>query len=243
MAVVLSNRCKVFLDAYDLTVGGLEASIAGVKEALDKTDLSVTAETVHGGAIGRSEVSYSGLHDSVAAGPFLGLKGLVGSDTARVHSHHYGLAIGAHAVLTQVKVLSIREAPRHGNLLPLSGTFSSQQFPEYGYVLYPKTTLTASTAANAAGIDGAAPTAAGCVWCYHVVAWSAAGGNVRWQLLLQDDSDPAFGTANTLSTTNIAAVGAARATVAGAIARYSRLRVVLDATSGSITLAAFWKRN
>ena len=130
MAVVLSNRCKVFLDAYDLTVGGLEASIAAVEEAQDKTDLDDLAETVHGGPIGLSEVTYSGLHDSVATGPFLGLKALLGSNTARIHSHHLGLTLGDKAVLTQVKVISLREAPRHGQLLPLAGTFASQQFPE-----------------------------------------------------------------------------------------------------------------
>jgi len=243
MAVKQSNVSKVYLDAYDLTVGGLEAMIAAVRAEQDKMDLSNTAEAIHVGAAGLSEVAYSGLHDTTATANFLGLKGLVGSNTARILSHHYGTTIADYAIQTQVKVLSLREAPRHGQLLPLSAQFASQQFPDMGQVLYPKTTLTASTSASAAGIDGAAATSSGCVWGYHVFAWSATGGNVRWNLLLQDDTDPAFGTANTLATVNCVAVGAARsAAVTGAIARYSRLRVELDATSGSITLAAFWRR-
>lgn len=98
-----------------------------------------------------------------------------------------------------------------------------------------KTTLTATT--NGSTLDGGAASSSGAWFFWHVLAWSATGGNARWQLQFQDGAaDPpgdALGAAQ-----NITAVGAGSLLVAGSIARYVRQRLILDATSGSITIQA-----
>lgn len=243
MAKILSNNCRLYLDAYDLTIGGQEISLSKIKEAKDPTTVNDTAEKRLMGAVVDAEFDFSGLFDDDSTGAFKGLKALVGSDTARLLSLHLGTAIDAHAILAQFKVSSVKNGVKHGELLPVSGVFAHDALAagksaEYGRVLYPKTTVTVST--NGGGLNNAASSASGAYWAYHVIAWSATGGNAKWTVALQESSNDGGGDpyAAKDGPVDITAVGATLRTVAGTIEQYTRLALVLDAVSGSITIVS-----
>lgn len=239
MSKVLGNHTRIFLDAYDLSVGGVEAMLASIKEAKDDTTVNDTAESRMMGAVGASEVSYSGLFDSAAGANFLGLKALAGSNTERAMSFHYGITVNSKSGLAMVKVTAVQNGVRHKELLPVAGIFVPNSAVEWGIVLYPMTTVTATTEGGAC--NNGAQTTAGGAWAYHVTAWSATGGNAKWTLTLQDSADGSTlwaAVAGEPSAINITAVGGARRAVAGTIKQYTRLLVTLDATSGSISVAA-----
>lgn len=103
-----------------------------------------------------------------------------------------------------------------------------------------KATVTATT--NGTSIDDAAASSAGGTWVFHVTVFSATGGNARWQVVLQDSADNVtFATVGSESVNVTAAVGTRR-TFTGTLRRYVRTRVVLDATSGSLTFQASYQR-
>ena len=107
--------------------------------------------------------------------------------------------------------------------------------------LGPKTTSPAT--ANGTSIDDAASSSDGGSWIYHIIAFSATGGNARWQVVLQDSAnDSSFATVGS-ETVNITAVGAARSAFTGTLRRYVRRRIVLDATSGSLTYHVSYERD
>ena len=240
MALLLSNRVKIFLDKYDLTVGGLDATLAAIKEAKDKTSINDLYVANKLGAVGSSEFNYSALFDDAATSNFLGLKALVGSDTERVLSVHLGTTKGDQAGLTLVKVLGIKTAAKHADLLPVSGEFAPHAVVEWGRVLYPKTTITNTTAGTS--IDFTTPGLTALTWAYHVIAWSAVGGNAQWNLAIQESSDNAVGDPFAdVESVNVTATGAARRTVTGARERYLKFKATRDATSGSLTVAIFVK--
>ena len=101
-----------------------------------------------------------------------------------------------------------------------------------------KSTVTASTSGTS--IDDAASSASGGDWVYHVFAFTASGGNARWQVALQDSANNSSWA--DVSSVNVSAVGAAKTSITGTLRRYVRQRVVLDASSGSITFAASYNR-
>lgn len=101
--------------------------------------------------------------------------------------------------------------------------------------LGPSATLAAT--GNGSSIDGAASSADGAVFFWHVLAWSASGGNAQWQIQFQDSPDDSVWS-SLGAAQNISAVGGGSLTVSGTVERYLRRRLVLDATSGSITIQA-----
>ena len=117
--------------------------------------------------------------------------------------------MGDKAGLLQCTVRHYSAEPRHGEIVPVRGEFAAQSAVEWGAILYPRATVTATT--NGGSLDRGAGAAASFVWAYHVVAWSATGGNARWQLIVQTDDNTDFTTAATLETVNITATASGRA--------------------------------
>ena len=94
-------------------------------------------------------------------------------------------------------------------------------------------TITSSTSGTA--IDDSASSSDGGSWGYQVTALSAVGGNARWHLNLQHSSDDSSYT--DVASATVSSTGAASADFTGTFNRYVKYRVVLDASSGSITFA------
>lgn len=88
---------------------------------------------------------------------------------------------------------------------------------------------------NGTIIDDGASSSDGAILFGHITAFSATGGNARWQMLLQADDNSDLSSPAQTITQNITAVGGFWATLAGSFERYVRRRLVLDATSGSIS--------
>lgn len=236
MAKKLTNHCRLFLGAYDLTVGGLEGRFSGRYDALETTDWNETAPT-HLLGLGRTEMEYSGLWDDAAGANEAGLRTLLGG-ALQVVTLHLGDTVADKAALTRARVSGLSTAPRLADLLPIAGEFRADQAPEYGLVLQPKVTKTATF--NGPALDRGAGAAADLVWAYHVIAFTATGGNAKWTFTLQTDDNADFSTPATLDgPVDITAVGAARRVVGADAERYVRLVATRDATSGSLTYAGF----
>jgi hypothetical protein len=101
--------------------------------------------------------------------------------------------------------------------------------------------ITASTSGSS--VDNSASSSDGGSWIYQVTALSAVGGNARWHLNVQHSSDNSTWTDVSSATVSASdGIGAARATFTGTLNRYVRQRVVLDASSGSLTYAIAFTR-
>lgn len=102
-------------------------------------------------------------------------------------------------------------------------------------------TITASTSGTA--IDDSASSSDGGSWGYQVTALSAVGGNARWLLNLQHSTNNSTYT-DVISAAVSASdgIGAASGDFTGTLNRYVKYRVVLDASSGSITFAIAYTR-
>ena len=69
----------------------------------------------------------------------------------------------------------------------------------------------------------------------HVFTWTASGGNAQWVAHLEDSDDDGSGDAYAdVDTLTFTAVGAQRGTFTGTVKRWTRVRFVLDATSGTL---------
>jgi hypothetical protein len=237
MARVLSNSAKVYLDSYDMTVSGLEADIASMRPSMDKTSLADTAARTMAGRVGRSEVSYGGLLDTVAGANFAGIKALVGGDVAKVISIHYGQSVGKRARVATIKVAGLKTAVQHNTLLPISADLKGQSAPSYQKVIYPKATVTGTT--SGAKLDNGAASTAGLKWAYHVIAITGV-----WSLKVQAAATTASTAFADVAGPSVTAIGAAILDSTGtAIARHLRFVPTKTSTgAGSLTVAVSAKR-
>ena len=100
-------------------------------------------------------------------------------------------------------------------------------------------TITSSTSGSS--VDDSASSSSGGSWIYQILAFSAVGGNARWLVNLQHSTnDSSF---SDVISAYVTAVGAARGEFTGTLNRYVKNRVVLDASSGSITFAISYVRD
>lgn len=99
-------------------------------------------------------------------------------------------------------------------------------------------TITSSTSGTA--VDDSSSSSSGGSWFYQILAFSAVGGNARWTVNLQHSTDDS--TYTDVSSEHVTAIGAARKEFTGTLNRYVKHRVVLDASSGSITFAIGYNR-
>ena len=114
--------------------------------------------------------------------------------------------------------------------------------PEFGtMVTAHDDTITASTSGSS--VDDSASSSSGGAMYYQVLALSAVGGNARWHLNLQHSTnDSTWTDAATATVSASDGIGAARGAFTGTFNRYVRARVVLDASSGSLTYAISYSR-
>jgi len=128
-----------------------------------------------------------------------------------------------------------------GPVTVYSSFASNGSGPEFGIMATAHDdTVTASTSGTS--VDNSASSSDGGSWYYQIMALSAVGGNARWHLNLQHSTNDSTWTdvsSATVSSTDPAAV---RTAFTGTLNRYVRQRVVLDASSGSLTYAIAFVR-
>ena len=139
-------------------------------------------------------------------------------------------ALGSHYALRSVV----------GEVVKSRLDVSFEQVADRVKSLIAKVTKTATYAEGS--IDDAASSSAGGVWVYHITAFSATGGNAKWKIQLQDSSNDASWANVGSEEVTLSAVGAARRAFTGTFRRYVRVRMELDASSGSITFQASYER-
>ena len=102
--------------------------------------------------------------------------------------------------------------------------------------------ITKTATYNSTSIDDSSSSASGGSWVYHITAWSASGGNARWQIVLEDSANNSAWATVGSESVNITAVGGDLRTFTGTLRRYVRLTLTLDASTGSITAFAAYRR-
>ena len=236
-----SKTTRIFLNAYPLS-GYCARAEVGMNPGL--SDVTTFSDTGMKGLRGVSDDTFTieTLYDDDAAGPDVAIAAALGVDSV-LSIYPGGDAIGlagysgGTALVAENAMVSAV-----GEIVKASVRGSFNQRADRLKSLGTEATATATT--NGTTIDDAAASAVGLVWAYHVSAWSASGGNARWQILLEDSANGSSWATLLTETYNITAVGAARkaTSITGAIRRYVRLTVTRDATSGSITYQAGYQR-
>lgn len=240
MSLLNVSDVKAYVAQFDLTPGMLKHRIKSIYKVLDPTDVTSLAEGSRLG-LAMGEIEYQGIWRDDATYNQLAAYGLLGSNTDSPWSTFLGETVGNPSVHTEAKTSGLKVPLPFADLVRIEIHHVNQRAVEYGKVQYAKTTITATTSSTA--LDNAAESTAGGSWYYHVFAWSAAGGNARWQLSIQESSDNgADAYADKDGPYNVSAVGGARKAIAGTIERYTKFKATLDATSGSITVAAALRR-
>ena len=151
-----------------------------------------------------------------------------------------GSAVGDGAVGISAKEADYNVSRSTGSAISVTSTFSGNGMGgEFGTMLTAHDdTITSSTSGTA--VDDSSSSASGGSWYYQIMAFSAVGGNARWTVNLQHSTNDSSYT--DVDSAHVTAVGAARGTFTGTLNRYVKHRVVLDASSGSITFAIGYMR-
>lgn len=246
MSLFLSNRTKLFLDAYDLTLGGREVTWSHMRPGVEATDLS-DSEVRQLPNIAGCELSYAGLWDNKASANEPALRSLIESTAIKVATLFLGSTENGNSVFTRLYAGAHRQSLPLGEALPLAGEFITERMTEYGRILFPKTSITSSSQAGAS-LDGAAKDGAssgntgGVVWGYHVFALSSSR---TFHISIQHaSSDDATAYADFDADSSVAAVGGKRNLATGTLKRFVRL-FVAEGSSGagsSCAVAAFMRR-
>jgi len=152
-----------------------------------------------------------------------------------------GSAVGSKSAALVAKQADYSVNSAVGSPVTASATFSSNATPtEFGTMVTAfDDTITSSTSGSS--VDDSAATSNGGSWVYQILAFSAVGGNARWLVNLQHSSDDS--SFSDVISAYVTAVGAARGEFTGTLNRYVKNRVVLDASSGSITFAIGYVRD
>lgn len=167
--------------------------------------------------------------------------------TDRIVMVPMGSAVG-DASIGLVSKQSNYDISQGGNSAPITAKASflagAGYAPEFGLMCTSHDdTITSSTSGTS--IDNSASSANGGSWIYEVMTLSAVGGNARWHLNLQHSSDNSnWSDASTVTVNASDGTGglAGRTAFTGTLNRYVRQRVVLDASSGTLTYAIAFTR-
>ena len=238
MALYDSKDTVLYFGQYDITGYTTEAGLTMSRNLHEATVFGKSGAVFHPGTE-TPTLSWSGLYDDAAAGSEVITNALKAATSSSVMSLYQGTdAISKRAdssggawITDPVVESSV------GSLVTMSASFSLSTV-ERGKSAGTKSTVTASTSGTA--IDDAASSSSGGTWVYHIFAVSASGGNARWQTKLQHSADNSSW--SDVSSVNVSAVGAAKTAFSGTLNRYVRQRVVLDASSGSLTFAISYNR-
>ena len=151
-----------------------------------------------------------------------------------------GASVGDPSVGISAKEADYNVSRSSGSAISVTSTFTGNGMGgEFGTMLTAHDdTITSSTSGTA--VDDSSSSASGGSWYYQIMAFSAVGGNARWTVNLQHSTNNSSYT--DVDSAHVTAVGAARGTFTGTLNRYVKHRVVLDASSGSITFAIAYMR-
>ena len=241
MAKPHSKDARAFSDIYDLSGSGVALTPTAQRVLPDGTAFGDAGRKQ--GPAGPSEDIWTldGLFDSAADGIDKVLSDLLGSEKV-VSLFPAGAAVGDIGLARDAMIGSnyrIKSVPAELVQVAVEVSFNGQG--ERVKSLTPKVTKTATF--NGTSIDDSASSSSGGSWYYHIIAFSATGGNARWQIVLQDSAnDSSFATVSSESV-NITATTAARRAFSGTLRRYVRVRLVLDASSGSLEFQASYLRS
>ena len=245
MAKVTGLNVRLYVEGYDLSGDANALSNLGYSnELLDVTTLDVSARKRIVGIVD-GEVGVEAWFDNAASRQHA----VWSSNSGKLPTADQdvlvpmGASVGDPGVGLVSKEGTYNVARSAGSAISASATFSANgSGPEFGIMLTSFTdTITSSTSGTA--VDNSASSSEGGSWYYQVTALSAVGGNARWVLNVQHSTnDSTWTDVSTAIVTASDGIGAARAEFTGTVNRYLRQRVVLDASSGSITYAIMANR-
>ena len=243
MAFYDSKVGKLFVAQYDLTNFVREVTPSFAREMRDVTVLGDSGRRQFPG-IGDNKLSFAGLFDDGSAGSDVAVMStLRGATSPTVISVFPGDTvlgnIGCASGDGWAKAPELKS--RVGSMVEFESGEIDLGLCDRVKSLGPK--LSVSVTTDGSSITDSASSSDGGKWVYHITAFSASGGNVRWQIELQDSANNTdFATVGSESV-NITAVGAARRTFTGTLRQHVRLRVVRDATSGMLEFFASYERD
>ncbi len=240
MAFYDSKVGKLYIAQYDVTGYTTEVTPKSERALREVTVLGDDGATFIPGT-SADKLSWSGLFDDGATGSDVVMDALRSATVPQVVSVWNSDAVlgnrGYGSGQGWIAAPDIKSSV--GSRVEMSGELEIGIYDRLKS-LGPKSTVTATT--NGSSLDDSASSSSGGSWVYHLFAVSATGGNAQWQIEFEDSADDvAFATVGSESV-NVSAAGAARRTFTGTLRRYVRVRVVLDATSGSITFFAAYRR-
>ena len=242
MAKVNGLNVRLYVEGYDLSGDANSLSSLGyTNELLDVTALDTSARKRIVGTVD-SAITVDAWFDNAASKQHA----VWTSNSGKLPTADQdvlipmGSAVGDPFVGLASKqgTYSVTRAP--GSAIAANAVFSANgSAAEFGkMVTAHDDTITASTSGTA--VDDSSSSSSGGSWYYQILAFSAVGGNARWTVNLQHSSDNS--TYTDVDSAHVTAIGAARAEFSGPLNRYVKHRVVLDASSGSITFAIGYNR-
>jgi hypothetical protein len=240
MAFLDASKSKLYMAEFDLSTFVTEGNLATARALREATTWADSGSKFHPGT-NQDTLSIRMLYDDGTSGSEVIGNSLRSATAVKVVTVLPDPTLGKQGYTSGD---GWSEGPeigsRVGSLVELSATLQLA-LTDRVKSLGPLASKTATF--NGTSIDDTDPTAAGGKWVYHITTFAASGGNARWQIVLQDSANnSSFATVGSESV-NITAVGAARRTFAGALRQYVRIRVVLDASSGTLEFIAAYERN
>ena len=243
MAKFDSSNSKLYLNEFDLTTYTTDLGIGGGRAVNEITTFGSSGSTFHPGNQAET-LSWSGFYDSTAtSGPDAVLGALRTASTAAVVSYwpagdtreYYGRGVPEGWVNTYDIASAVGSVVTATTTIDAGQTYRIRSAAAYA-------TVTASTSTTY--IDDGAASSAGGLWTYHIFALSAVGGSARWLLNLQHatSSGGTYSDVSSVAVTASDGVGAATPAFTGTLNQYVKSRVVLDASSGSLTYGISYTR-
>jgi len=243
MAKVSGLNTRLYVQGYDLSGDANAIGSMGWSQSLyDVTTLDSSAvKRIVGEASG--EVSVDVFFDAASNkshSVFTSNSGKQPS-TDQVVLVPWGSAVGSKSAGLVAKQADYSVNSAIGSPITATATYSSNATPtEFGTMVTAfDDTITSSTSGSS--VDDSTSSSNGGSWIYQILAFSAVGGNARWLVNLQHSTnDSSF---SDVISAYVTAIGAARGEFTGTLNRYVKNRVVLDASSGSITFAIAYVRD
>ena len=237
MAKANGLNVRLYVEGYDLSGDANSLSSVGyTNELLDVTTLDVSAYKRIVGIVD-TELTVDAWFDNAASRQHAIWTSNSGKQptTDQEIMIPMGSAVGDPFVGLAAKQGTYSTTRAPGSAIAANAVFSANgSAAEFGkMVTAHDDTITSSTSGTA--VDDSSSSTSGGSWYYQILAFSAVGGNARWTVNLQHSSDNS--TYTDVDSAHVTAIGAARAEFTGTLNRYVKHRVVLDASSGSITFA------
>ena len=237
MAKVNGLNVRLYDSGYDLSGDANSLSGQGyTNELLDVTTLDVSARKRIIGSVD-TEMSFDAWFDNASSRQNAVWTSNSGKQPTADQEIliPMGSAVGDPFVGLVAKQGTYNVTRASGSAIAANATFSANgSAAAFGKMLTAHDdTITSSTSGTA--VDDSSSSSSGGVWFYQILAFSAVGGNARWTVNLQHSSDNS--SYSDVSSAHVTAIGAARTEFTGTLNRYVKHRVVMDASSGSITFA------